>query len=51
MAELGTLHADTRRRREAARPKEIVEAAFKEFSRNGYATTTLNEIAERAGVT
>jgi AcrR family transcriptional regulator len=51
MAELGPLHADTRRRRKAERPKEIVEAAFEEFSRNGYAATTLEQIAERAGVT
>jgi len=28
-----------------------LEAAFAEFSRNGYATTTLEQIAERAGVT
>ena len=51
MAELGAVHADTRRRRKAQRPKEIVEAAFEEFSRNGYAATTLDQIAERAGVT
>jgi AcrR family transcriptional regulator len=42
---------ETRRRRKAERPQEIVEAAFAEFSRNGYATTTLDQIAERAGVT
>jgi AcrR family transcriptional regulator len=42
---------DTRRRRKAERPQEIIEAAFTEFSRNGYATTTLDQIAERAGVT
>ena len=42
---------DTRRRRKAERPQEILEAAFAEFSRNGYATTTLDRIAERAGVT
>src|SRR5215831_12558273 len=51
MADLGAVHADTRRRRKAERPKEIVEAAFEEFSRNGYAATTLDQIAERAGVT
>ena len=39
------------RRRKAERPQEILEAAFFEFSRNGYATTTLDQIAERAGVT
>jgi len=42
---------ETRRRRKAERPQEIVEAAFTEFSRNGYAVTTLDQIAERAGVT
>jgi len=42
---------ETRRRRKAERPQEILEAAFIEFSRNGYATTTLDQIAERAGVT
>lgn len=42
---------ETRRRRKAERPQEIVAAAFCEFSRNGYATTTLERIAERAGVT
>src|SRR5271163_2482722 len=42
---------ETRRRRKAERPQEIVEAAFAEFSRNGYAVTTLDQIAERAGVT
>ena len=44
-------HTETRRRRKAERPQEILEAAFAEFSRNGYATTTLDQIAERAGVT
>jgi len=42
---------ETWRRRKAERPQEIIEAAFCEFSRNGYATTTLERIAERAGVT
>src|SRR5580658_9647124 len=42
---------ETRRRRKAERPQEILEAAFCEFSRNGYATTTLEHVAERAGVT
>jgi AcrR family transcriptional regulator len=42
---------EARRRRKAERPQEILEAAFFEFSRNGYATTTLDQIAERAGVT
>jgi AcrR family transcriptional regulator len=44
-------HIETRRRRKAERPHEILEAAFLEFSRNGYAATTLDQIAERAGVT
>jgi AcrR family transcriptional regulator len=42
---------ETRRRRKAERPQEILEAAFAEFSRHGYAMTTLDRIAERAGVT
>jgi len=42
---------ELRRRRKAERPQEILQAAFGEFSRNGYATTTLEAIAERAGVT
>ena len=42
---------ELRRRRKAERPQEILQAAFDEFSRNGYATTTLEAIAERAGVT
>ena len=42
---------DVRRRRKAERPHEIIDAAFHEFSRRGYATTTLDRIAERAGVT
>jgi AcrR family transcriptional regulator len=42
---------ETRRRRKAERPQEILEAAFEQFSRNGYAATTLDQIAERAGVT
>jgi len=42
---------DPRRRRKAERPHEILEAAFVEFSRNGYTITTLDQIAERAGVT
>ena len=42
---------ESRRRRKAERPHEILEAAFVEFSRNGYASTALDQIAERAGVT
>src|SRR6202167_1300729 len=43
--------AEPRRRRKAQRPQEIIEAAFLEFSKNGYAVTTLDQVAERAGVT
>jgi AcrR family transcriptional regulator len=51
MIDMVETRPDTRRRRKAERPQEILEAAFAEFSRNGYATTTLERIAERAGVT
>src|ERR1700692_3942579 len=51
MSELIEGRTDPRRRRKAERPKEILEAAFTEFARNGYAVTTLDQIAERAGVT
>ena len=51
MSEMLEARSETRRRRKAERPQEILEAAFAEFSRNGYATTTLERIAERAGVT
>jgi len=51
MTDLMESRTEGRRRRKAERPQEIVEAAFVEFSRNGYATTTLEQIAERAGVT
>jgi len=51
MADAMGVQVDTRRRRKAERPKEILEAAFEEFSRNGYAATTLDQVAERAGVT
>ena len=51
MTDLSEVRTDPRRRRKAERPGEILEAAFVEFSRNGYATTTLDQIAERAGVT
>src|SRR3984885_10411353 len=51
MPEIVVARPETRRRRKAERPQEIVEAAFIEFSRNGYAMTTLDQIAERAGVT
>ncbi|MGD0334023.1 MAG: TetR/AcrR family transcriptional regulator [Xanthobacteraceae bacterium] len=51
MTEAMDTRTETRRRRKAERPHEILEAAFLEFSRNGYAVTTLDQIAERAGVT
>src|SRR5271156_6958249 len=51
MTEVLETRPEVRRRRKAERPQEILEAAFVEFSRNGYASTTLDQIAERAGVT
>jgi AcrR family transcriptional regulator len=51
MTEVLEARTETRRRRKAERPQEILEAAFVEFSRNGYAMTTLDQIAEGAGVT
>ncbi len=51
MTDVLELPPEARRRRKAERPQEILEAAFLEFSRNGYATTTLDRIAQRAGVT
>jgi AcrR family transcriptional regulator len=51
MADALEARIETRRRRKAERPHEILEAAFTEFARNGYALTTLDQIAERAGVT
>ena len=51
MSEILEARTETRRRRKAERPQEILEAAFVEFSRNDYATTTLDRVAERAGVT
>src|SRR6202050_3325061 len=51
MTEVLETRPEVRRRRKAERPQEILEAAFSEFSRNGYAATTLDQIAERAAVT
>jgi AcrR family transcriptional regulator len=51
MTEVMATATETTRRRKAVRPKEILEAAFEEFSRSGYAATTLDQVAERAGVT
>lgn len=41
----------TRARRKAERPGEILDAAFEEFVKNGYAATRLEDVAQRAGVT
>ena len=51
LSQLLDTRPETRRRRKAERPQEIIEAAFLEFSKNGYAVTTLDQVAERAGVT
>ena len=40
-----------RARRKAERPGEILDAAFEEFIKHGYAATRLEDVAERAGVT
>lgn len=40
-----------RTRRKAERPGEILDAAFEEFVKHGYAATRLEDVAERAGVT
>lgn len=38
-------------RRPEERPRELLEAALQVFARNGYRNTTLDEVAETAGVT
>ncbi|MEH3145556.1 MAG: TetR/AcrR family transcriptional regulator [Methylobacterium frigidaeris] len=43
--------AEPRRRRKQARPGEILEAAFAEFSAAGFAATRLEDVASRAGIT
>jgi len=40
-----------RMRRKADRPGEILEAAFEEFAKHGYAATRLEDVAKRVGVT
>lgn len=40
-----------RRRIKAMRPGEILDAAFEEFSQNGYAATRLEDVARRVGLT
>ena len=39
-----------RARRKAERPAEILDAAFEEFVKNGYAATRLEDVAALAGV-
>ncbi|TGE01736.1 TetR/AcrR family transcriptional regulator [Methylobacterium nonmethylotrophicum] len=43
--------AERRRRRKEERPGEILEAAFEEFARSGFAATKLDDVAARAGIT
>lgn len=45
------LETKRRARRKAERPAEILDAAFEEFVKNGYAATRLEDVAARAGVT
>src|SRR5882757_1294467 len=40
-----------RARRKAERPAEILDAAFEEFVKHGYAATRLEDVAKLAGVT
>lgn len=40
-----------RARRKAERPAEILDAAFEEFVKHGYAATRLEDVAQLAGVT
>ena len=40
-----------RARRKAERPAEILDAAFEEFAKSGYAATRLEDVAARACVT
>ncbi|WP_244937324.1 TetR/AcrR family transcriptional regulator [Methylobacterium crusticola] len=40
-----------RQRRKEERPGEILEAAFEEFARSGFAGTKLDDVAARAGIT
>lgn len=41
----------TRAQQKALRPLQILEAAFEEFVRNGYAATKVEDVADRVGVT
>lgn len=44
------LNKMTRAQQKAQRPQEIMEAAFEEFSINGFAATRLDDIAKRLGI-
>ena len=44
-------NAKRQTRRKTERPAEILDAAFEEFVKNGYAATRLEDVAARAGVT
>ncbi|MDO1583034.1 TetR/AcrR family transcriptional regulator [Rhizobium oryzicola] len=41
----------TRAEQKALRPQQIIDAAFEEFARNGFAATRVEDIAARIGVT
>ncbi|MBR0706993.1 TetR/AcrR family transcriptional regulator [Bradyrhizobium liaoningense] len=45
------LKPKVRARRKAERPAEILDAAFIEFAKEGYAATRLEDVAKRVGVT
>jgi AcrR family transcriptional regulator len=47
---MSTVPADTRQRRKAARPAELLAAALDLFVERGYAATKLDDVAARAGV-
>lgn len=40
-----------RARAKAARPREIIDAAYEEFSRKGYHATRIDDVAKRLGMT
>lgn len=44
------LQSETRQRRKAARPLELLEAALDVFSHKGFAAARMDDVAERAGV-
>lgn len=47
----GVLTPGIRQRQKAARPGQIIEAAFAEFAEKGYAAARLEDVARRIGVT